>query len=194
MPTPDNNKVEFGISQLHVGTYEIDSKGDVVLGTPYHQKGAVSLSLDPESEDNNFFADNVKYYSGYSDNGYTGSIEVAKFDTDFKTQFLGYAAVTGGGVAKVKTKNAPKTYVAFQTEGDAEARRVLLLNVSFGEIQREFSTIEENKEPVTETIDITVDGDNNTGITQVTFKPADTGYSTLFSAPTMPAIATGTGG
>ena len=38
------NKVEFGISQLHVGTYTVDNQGVVTLGTPYHQKGAVSFS------------------------------------------------------------------------------------------------------------------------------------------------------
>lgn len=37
------NKVEFGISELHVGTYT-ESGGTVTLGTPYAQKGAVSFS------------------------------------------------------------------------------------------------------------------------------------------------------
>ena len=53
------NKVEFGISQLHVGTYTVDNQGVVTLGTPYHQKGAVSFSPEEKSELTNFYADNI---------------------------------------------------------------------------------------------------------------------------------------
>lgn len=184
----DNNKVEFGLSNLYVGTYTVAAGGTVTLGTPYHQAGAVSLTLDVESDSNDFYADNIKYWSGYTDNGFTGSIEVAKFDTDFKTQFLGYQTLTGGGVAQVKNATKPNVFIAFQTEGDAEARRVILYNVSLGAITREFSTIEESKEPVTESVDITVTGDNGTGIVMTSYKPADSDYDTLFTNPPVPAL------
>ena len=42
------NKVEFGISNLHIGTYTVDTGGNVTLGSPYHQPGAVSFS--PEEQ------------------------------------------------------------------------------------------------------------------------------------------------
>lgn len=184
----DNNKVEFGLSNLYVGTYTVAAGGTVNLGTPYHQKGAVSLSVDAESDSNDFYADNVKYWSGFSDNGFSGSIEVAKFDTDFKTQFLGYQTLTDGGIASVKGATKPNLYIAFQTEGDVEARRVIMYNVAAGAISREYSTIEDSKEPVTESLDITVTGDNGTGITMVSYKPDDTGYATLFSNPPVPAL------
>lgn len=184
----DNNKVEFGLSNLYVGTYTVAAGGTVTLGTPFHQVGAVSMTLDVESEENSFFADNVKYWSGYTDNGFTGSIEVAKFDTEFKTSFLGYQTLTDGGVAQIKGATKPNVYVAFQTEGDVEGRRVIMYNVALGAIAREFSTIEESKEPVTETIDITVTGDNGTGIVMTSYKPADSDYATLFTAPPVPAL------
>lgn len=184
----DNNKVEFGLSNLYVGTYTVAAGGTVTLGTPYHQAGAVSLSLDAESDSNDFYADNVKYWSGFTDNGFTGSIEVAKFDSDFKTQFLGYRTLTDGGVAQVKGATKPMCYVCWQAEGDVEARRCIMYGVSLGAIAREFSTIEESKEPVTETIDITVTGDNGTGIVMTSYKPADTGYATLFSNPPVPEL------
>lgn len=184
----DNNKVEFGLSNLYIGTYTVAAGGTVTLGSPFHQAGAVSLSLDVESEENSFFADNTKYWSGYTDNGFTGSIEVAKFDTDFKTQFLGYQTLTDGGVAQIKGATKQNVYIAFQTEGDVEGRRVIMYNVALGAIAREFSTIEESKEPVTETIDITVTGDNGTGIVMTSYKPADSDYATLFTNPPVPAL------
>ena len=182
------NKVEFGISQLHVGTYT-ESNGTVTLGTPYHQKGAITFSPEEQSEQNNFYADNVIYWSGYSGGSIEGDLEVAMYDDEFKTQFLGYKALTNGGIANVKGAMKPNVYIAFQVEGDTESRRVILYNCALGGITREYNTIEENKEPTTETIPVTCVGDNVSGVTMAVLKPADTGYATLFTAPEAPAIA-----
>ena len=183
------NKVEFGISELHVGTYTVDDQGTVTLGTPYHQAGAVSFSPEEQSEQNNFYADNILYWSGYSGGSIEGDLEVAMFDDAFKTQFLGYVTLTNGGLANVKNATKPNVYIAFQVEGDAESRRVILYNCTLGASTREYATIEESKEPVTETLGVTCVGDNATGVTMAVLKPGDTGYSTLFTAPTAPAIA-----
>ena len=75
----------------------------------------------------------------------------------------------------------------FQVEGDAESRRVIMYNASFGGITREYNTIEEAKEPVTETIGVTVAGDNATGVCMVSYGEEATGYSTLFTNPPVPS-------
>lgn len=182
------NKVLFGISNLHVGTWTEGTNGPT-LGTPYHQKGAVSMSPDEQSEKTSFYADNIEYYATFSGGTFDGELEVAMFDDEFKTNFLGYRALTNGGLALVKNAIKPKVYIAFEVEGDAEKRRVIFYNCEFGTISREYSTIEETKEPQTATIDFTASGDNATGVTMATFKPGDTGYSTLFTAPTAPELA-----
>mgnify|MGYP002517531634 CR=1 FL=1 len=93
------NKVEFGISNLHVGTY-VDNNGTITLGTPYHQKGAVSFSPEESSDQNTFYADNIAYYTTYSGGTFEGDLEVAMFDDAFKTQFLGYVNLTNGGIGE----------------------------------------------------------------------------------------------
>lgn len=181
------NKVEFGISELHVGTYTVVN--DVAtLGTPYAQKGAKSFSPEEQTEKTVFYADNIAYWSGYSGGSIEGDLEVAMFDDAFKTQFLGYAALTNGGLANVKNATKPNVYIAFQVEGDAESRRVILYNCSLGAIKREYATIEESKEPTTETIGVTCIGDPATGVTMAVLKPGDAGYDTLFTAPAAPEI------
>ena len=181
------NKVEFGISELHVGTYT-ESGGSVTLGTPYAQKGAISFAPEEQQDQNTFYADNTAYWSGYSGGTLEGDLEVAKFDDDFKKKFLGYVALSDGGLANVKNAKKPNVYIAFQVEGDAESRRVILFNCSLGGITREFSTIEESKEPATETLGVTCIGDVPTGVTVVSYKPDDTGYDTLFSSPAAPEV------
>ena len=182
------NKVEFGISQLHVGTYEVDSGGTVTLGSPYHQKGAVSFSPEEQSELSKFYADNIVYWSGYSGGSFEGDLEVAKFDDQFKKQFLGYKQLTDGGLAIVKGAVKPAVYIAFQVEGDAESRRIIMFNAQLGAITREFETIEEEKEPTTETLGVTVNGDNESGVTMAAYRPDDAGYDDLFSNPSAPVV------
>ena len=181
------NKVEFGISQLHVGTYTV-SDSTVTLGTPYHQAGAVSFSPEESSEQNTFYADNIAYWSGYSGGSIEGDLEVAMFDDAFKTQFLGYRTLTNGALANVKNATKPNVYIAFQVEGDAESRRVILYNCALGAITREYATIEESKEPATETLGVTCTGDNATGVTMAVLKPGDAGYDDLFTNPAAPEL------
>lgn len=182
------NKVEFGISNLYVGTYTEGAGGTVTLGTPLAIPGAVSFAPEESSEKSDFFADNGIYFSRYSGGSFEGDLEVALFPAEFKKQFLGYVELDNGGLATVKNAVKPQAYLMFQVEGDQESGRAIFYNVSFGAITREYNTIEESKEPNTETIPVTVVGDNKTGISKVTFVPSDAAYATLFTNPPVPAL------
>lgn len=182
------NKVEFGISELHVGTYSVDSDDVVTLGEPYHQKGAVSFSPEEQSELNQFFADNIPYWSAYTGGSFEGDLEVAMFDDAFKIAFLGYKTLKDGGLAIVKNTTKPSVYIAFQVEGDDESRRVILYNAQFGGITREYATVEENVEPTTETCPVTVNGDLVSGVAMAAYKPGDAGYEDLFTSPAAPEL------
>lgn len=184
----DTNKVYFGFSDLYIGTYTVASDGTVTMGSPYHQKGAVGFSPEQSSDKNDFYADNVVYYTSYSGGSYEGDLEVAKFDDAFRTQFLGYVTLDDGGLAQIKNAVKPNVWIAFEIQGDKQARRVLFYNGSLGSINREYSTTEEAAEPVTETLAVTFNGDNATGITKVTYNYGDSGYSTLFTNPPAPAL------
>lgn len=180
------NIVEFGISNLHVCTYDVNSDGSVTMGTPIALPGSKSLSLEPDEEEQKFYADNTVYYSSFSDNGFTGSIEVAKFTDEFKTTFMNYVKLADGGVGQYKNKNRQNVCIMFECEGDAQNRRGILYNVSLGGIQRSYSTREGSKEPTTETMDITVVGDNATGLTRAAYAPDSSAYATLFTTPPKP--------
>lgn len=182
------NKVLFGFSDLYVGTYEVDSLGAVTMGAPYHQAGAVGFSPEASDDQNNFRADNTNYYTSYGTGGREGDLEVAMFDDAFKTQFLGYVTLDDGGLAEIKNPVKPNIYMMFEVQGDTAARRVIFYNGTMGNISRQYSTTEESVEPVTETIPVTFTGDNDTGITMVTYEEGDTGYATLFTKPPAPTL------
>lgn len=182
------NKVLMGFSDLYIGTYTVGAGGTVTMGTPYHQAGAVGFSPSESSDRNDFYADNVAYYTTYGAAVIEGDLTVAMFDDAFKTQFLGYVSTADGGLAQVKNPTKPNIYLAFEVQGDVEARRCLFYNGTLGEITREYNTIEDTVTPQTESVPVSFAGDNATGIKMVTYKPADSGYATLFTNPPAPAL------
>lgn len=182
------NKVEFGINKLHVGLYNVSDAGVVSLGSPKRVPGAISFSAEEQGEKSTLNADNGPYWTGYTGGTVEGDVEVALFEDDFKETFLGYKRTTGGGLALIKNVNKPNIYMMFEVEGDKQKRRIILYNGSLGVIKREYKTIEDTKEPVTETIDATFIGDSATGMTMASYVPEDAGYDTLFSNPPVPAL------
>lgn len=182
------NKVYYGFSELYVGTYT-DNNGTVTLGTPYKVPGAVKMTLEPSSDLVQFAADNdPNYYSNYSSNGFSGEFEQALFDDEFKTKFLGYVALDGGGVAQVANPKKPKVYFMGQIDGDALNRRFICYNTALGEINREASTTEGTNEPSTAKLPFTVSKDEGTGITKAEYNETDSVYSTMFTTPPVPTL------
>ena len=184
----DTNKVLFGFSDLYIGTFTVSDVGVVTMGTPYHQKGAVGFSPEESDDREDFYADNVPYYTTYSTGTYEGDLTVAKLDDAFKKNFLGYVELDDGGLAQIKGASRPNVYIMFEIQGDQHKRRVIFYNGSLGAVTREYNTIEETRTPVTESIAVRFTGDNGTGITKVTYNEDDTGYATLFTAPPAPTL------
>lgn len=182
------SKVLFGFSDLYVGTYTVAADGTVTMGTPYHQPGAVGFSPEEQGDQSTFYADNIAYFTEWASGAIEGDLVVAKFDDEFKTQFLGYAETNDGGLAKVKNASKPAVYMAFEVQTDTDPIRMIFYNGTLGSIVREYATIEENREVQTESLATSFVGDNKTGIQCASYKKGDTGYATLFTQPAAPAL------
>ena len=55
---------------------------------PVRLPGSVSLSIDANGENENFYADNSVYYVINNNSGYEGDLEVALITTDFATEIV----------------------------------------------------------------------------------------------------------
>lgn len=185
------NKVLYGFKDLYIGTYEVDSNGDVTMGSPYHQKGAVGFSPEEQGENYTFFADDSAYFSYYSSGTFEGDLVVARFDDAFKKQFLGYVELDDGGLAQIKNAKKPDVYIMFEVQGNEGPERLIYYNGSMGGITREYATIEDNIEVQTETISIKIDGDAATGISKVGYDETKSGFDTLFTNPPAPTLPAG---
>ena len=185
------NKVLYGFKDLYIGTYEVDSNGDVTMGSPYHQKGAVGFSPEEQGENYTFFADDSAYFSYYSSGTFEGDLVVARFDDAFKKQFLGYVELDDGGLAQIKNARKPDVYIMFEVQGNEGPERLIYYNGSMGGITREYVTIEDNVEVQTESISIKIDGDAATGISKVGYDETKSGFDTLFTNPPAPTLPAG---
>lgn len=182
------NKVLFGMSELYVGIMTRNAQGVVTMGTPYKQAGAVGYSPEGSGENYIFYADNKAYYSSYTTGAYEGDLVVARFDDEFRKQFLGYIQLDDGGIAEVKGATKPEVYLMFEVQGDEAPERVIYYGGSLGNPTREYATIEDGVEVQTESLSTTFVGDATTGITKVNYKQGDAGYATLFTNPPAPQL------
>lgn len=147
------DKVKFNIHNVHYAVAEDDGG----WGTPVAIPGAVSFSLEPEGDVTPFYADGIVYYNAVANNGYTGDLEMALFPASFMTDVFG---LTEGSTSKVLTEYStiePKSFaLMFEEDGDVSGTKYVLYNCTATRPTREFSTIEDAKEPSTATISVTV--------------------------------------
>lgn len=149
------NKVKFGLSNVHVSKITYANDGTISYGTPFAIKGAVNLTLDPEGDAADFFADNTKYFTASANQGYSGSLELALINDTFRTDILGETTDTNGALVENKDDTISDFALGFQIDGDSANRRFWLYSVSAARPSTSSQTIENSKEPVTDTLNIT---------------------------------------
>lgn len=190
------NKVKYGLSNCYYSVITENTSG-VTFGTPVALPGAVNLSLDQEGETNKFRADNIDYYVSISNNGYSGSLELALIPDAFLKDVMG-ETVDGTNALQIEFADAkPKAFaLLFQFEGDDKATRHILYNCKATRPSLASQTTDTTIEPVTETMDLTATAQNLTvaGVVRPVVKAkcyyGDAAYSGFFSTVAVPTAST----
>ena len=149
------NKVKFGLSNVHVAKIIVAEDGSISYDKPFAIPGAVNLSLDAEGEKTPFRADNIEYYSSYANNGYSGDLEIADIPEKFRIDILGEKKDKNGALIESSDVEIAPFALMYQIEGDKCGRRCVYYNTTVSRPSSEASTIEESKEPKTDTLSIT---------------------------------------
>lgn len=148
------NKIKYGLKNVHYAVATIAADGSATYQTPKAFPGAVTLTLDPEGDRSPFYADNIEYYVSNANNGYSGSLEIARVIDDFKKDVLGYAEDNKHVLYEKKDTEAVHFALIFQFEGDVKATRHVLYNCTAGRPSAGSATKGESVEPQTETVDL----------------------------------------
>lgn len=102
-----------------------------------------------------FYADNILYWQGNSNNGYTGSLELARIPDSFYTDILGFEKDSATGVEYEKTGTKTSEFaLLFQFEGDESATRHVMYRCTATRPSVSGQTVESSISPQTETINL----------------------------------------
>ena len=185
------NKVKYGLKNAHYAVLSISDEGVVSWGTPVAIPGSVSLSLDAQGDPSTFYADDVAYFVTAANDGYSGSLEVARIPDSFRTDVL---METEDTTAKVLVENVganPKSFaLLFEFDGDQKATRHVLYNCTATRPRIAGNTTTHTKEPTTETMTITAVVLKNGNIkAKTTASTTDTVYNGWYNAVWTPTEA-----
>lgn len=149
------NKIKFGLRSVHYATITISS-GTITYGTPVALPGAVTLSLSQAGEKNDFYADDMIYFSQAANNGYTGTLELADLPASFKEDILKQTVDTKSVYIEDADQIPANFALGFEIQGDEKGRRTWLYNCSVSRPNIDAQTKEASITPNTVTLDLTV--------------------------------------
>lgn len=148
------NKVKFGLKNCHYAKATFDEDGNVTYDTPVRLPGAVSLSMDPEGETENFYADDIVYYVINNNSGYSGDLELALVPESFSKDILHEEEDANGVMAENANVSYERFALLFEFTGDKNAIRHVLYCCSASRPSMEGETAEDEKEVQTETLSL----------------------------------------
>ena len=149
------NKVKFNICNVHYALITVDEDGEVTFGTPVAMPGAVSLSLEPNGEPSNFYADGYAYYTISNNMGYEGDLELAMVPESFRTDVLKDSLDDNSVLVESANVETANFALLCEFDGDVKKIRHVLYNCSAARPNIESTTNEEEIEVQTETLAIT---------------------------------------
>ncbi len=186
------NKIKYGLSNVYYAIATIAADNSATYGNPKPFRGAVSLDLSAEGEQSVFYADNISYYVSNANNGYSGSLEMARVTDDFAADVLGEVSNETTGLKYEKQEAEPIHFaLLFQFEGDETATRHVIYNCVASRPSVAGSTKEETIEPQTESVDITATSIYvaavNGSVVKARAEEGSSAYTSFFSEVQVPA-------
>lgn len=183
----DNNKVKYGLSNVVIWPIEsTDTTGKPTYGEKIIIPGAVDLTMDPEEDATPFYADNVVYYMTQSNNGYSGTLEIALVPETFYSKVLGQRTDNAGVMVESTDDKAREFAMAFQFEGDQHAIRHLFPRCTAGRTSVSGHTKEESIDPQTEELNLNALGRIDNKIAKLKCKQSSEAYETWLDNPYEP--------
>lgn len=148
------NKVKFGLSNCVIAPITATSDSSYTYGTPIAVPGAVNLSLSPSGDTNDFYADNLIYYSSTANQGYEGDLEIALIPDAVRKQILGETTDINGALVESAQDVNTNFAFGFQIQGDKQNRRFWYYNCSLARPANNGATVESSITPQTDTLSI----------------------------------------
>lgn len=156
MPNNTPNKVKYGLKNVHYALLTVDENGTADYAKPVRVPGAVNLTMDAQGEANTFYADDMAYFVTETNDGYSGTLEVALIPDSFRTDVLNESLDENDQVLTENVNAATVPFaLLFEFNGDQRAIRHVLYNCTCGRTSVSGATTTNTSEPTTETMNLT---------------------------------------
>lgn len=153
------NKVQFGLKNVYYAKLTETVTSGVMTytyATPKALPGGVTLTLDPAGDVSPFYADNIVFYQSVANNGYSGSLEMARFTDEFLKDIFGFTLTTTGKVLQENSSVEPAAFaLLYQIDGDASNEDYVLYKCTMTRPGVGSATISETKTPQTQSGSLT---------------------------------------
>ena len=116
--------------------------------------GAVSLSLDPNGEPEDFWADGIAYYTISNNQGYDGDLELALIPESFRKDILREDSDSNSVLVENVNNELGVFALLFEFDGDQKKIRHVLYNCTASRPSIASQTNEQNREVRTEKLSI----------------------------------------
>lgn len=148
-------KIKYGLRNVYYAKATDDGTGNLTYATPVRIAGAVNMSLDAQGDTNPFYADDIVYFTSTSNNGYSGTLEVALIPDSFRKDILGETEGTQDNVL-YEYANAPTVEFAllFEFQTDENATKHCMYRCTASRASVAGQTKEDSITPQTETLNI----------------------------------------
>lgn len=149
------NKIKYGIRNVYYAKATIASNGSATYGTPTALPGAKNLSLASQGESSPFYADDIIYWTGVSNTGYEGDLELAMIPDSFYKDIFGEALDANNIQYEDADANSAPFALTFEFQGNENSTRYVMYNCTAKRPDVAGQTKEASIEPATEKISIT---------------------------------------
>lgn len=149
-----NNKVKYGLKNVHYAIITEGAGGAITYGTPVPIPGGVNLAMEPQGDTTPFYADNITYWQSVANQGYSGTLEIALIPDSFRTDVLGDAADTNQVQYETASAKNKEFALLFQFEGDQNGVRHCFYRCTASRAAVNGQTTEASITPQTETLNI----------------------------------------
>jgi phi13 family phage major tail protein len=152
--TLDITFTDTGSTGATLGVAQDVAEGTTSWGIPKPIPGAVGFSTSPEGDTSEFYADNTKYFTYTTNNGYTGDLEMANIPDEIIAEMLGMT-IDSNGMLVESANDEPKYFaLLFQVQGDQKNRRMVYYRCKASRPSEENSTNEASVNPSTDTLNL----------------------------------------
>ena len=176
-----SRKVKLGLKNVHYAV--IGSDGS--YGTPVAFPGAVSLSLDPQGDPSEFYADDSLYFVGSNNVGYKGDFEVALVTDDFHKDVLGEVEDDNGVLVEQVDRPTVRFALLFEFTDDVKARRNVFYSCTASRTAVASQTKTPSSSPITEKLTITASPTAD-GYVKASADPDADNYEAWYASVQMP--------